>query len=99
MKAWLATDVSRLGAGLGMIDILVVPRKNGNSLAVHIARDGQIWMDHELEGHPDANSPLKEIEIPEKLVEEIEFTFEVKRGVFNQHAKNLLLVLIRNYIS
>jgi hypothetical protein len=94
MNAWLATDASRSGEGL--INILIVPRKNGNSLAVHITSDGRFWIDDELDGCPSVDSRLREVKIPEKLVDEIEFTFKAKRGDFNQHAKNLLLKFIKS---
>lgn len=91
MKAWLAREVTGFGAGLGKMDVLVIPRQNGNSLVVKLTTDGRVWIeDKEREGQPNINNPLEEVEISEKLVEEVNFSFDVKSGSLTQHAKNLL---------
>jgi len=95
MKAWIAKGVTGLGAGLGKKDVLVVPRPNGNSLAVDLASGGRIWIeDDELTGQPCPDDPLEEVEISEKLVEEVNFSYDVKKGNLTQHAKNLLTEFI-----
>ena len=100
MKAWIATGVVGLGAGLGKMDILVIPRANGNSMAVKLTTDDRIWIDEdEMEGQPTPDDPMDEIEIPEKLAEEVDFSFEVKGGELTQHAKNLLAEFITNVKS
>jgi hypothetical protein len=89
MKAWFAQDVTGLGAGLGKMDIIVIPQKDGNSLLVKLTTDGRAWVGKQ-QGHPSAEDPLQKIEIPNKLAEEASFSFDVTNGNFNRHAKNLL---------
>ena len=97
MKAWIARDAVGLGAGLGKMDVLVVPRKNGNSLVVKLTTDGRVWIeDEEWHGQPSSSDPLEEVEISEKLAEEVDFSFDVKKGSLTQHAKNLLTEFITN---
>lgn len=97
MKAWLDVDAVGMGAGLGRMDILVVPRENGNSLIVKATTDGRVWIeDEEYEGQPGPDAPLDEVEISEELVEEVDFSFRVKKGDLTQHAMNLLMEFVKN---
>jgi len=94
MKAWLAIDVVGLGAGLGKMDIVVVPRPNGNCLAVKVTRDGRVWIDEEMDGQPSPEDELQEIEIDDGLAETINTTFDSRGEELSQSSKANMINLV-----
>lgn len=95
MKAWLATDVVGLGAGLGKMDIVVIPRGNGNSLAVKVTRDGRVWVGGEMKGQPTPENELQEIEIEDILANAVNISFDSRDENLSQCAKDQLTKLVK----
>lgn len=99
MKAWLATGVVGFGAGLGKMDIVVVPRPNGNSLTVKVTKDGRVWIDEEMDGQPSPEDELQEIEIDNGLAETINATFDSRGEELSQGSKADMINLFNDVLS
>lgn len=99
MKAWLATDVVGLGAGLGKMDVVVVPRPNGNGLTVKVTRDGRVWIDEEIEGQPSPENGLQEIEIDDELAEKINATYDSRGEELSQGSRADIINLVNGALS
>jgi hypothetical protein len=101
MKAWLAEDMVGWGAGLGKMDIIIIPRANDsdNCLVVKVARDGRVWIDEEINGGPTLEDGLQEIEIDDTLAREVDTSFETEGRNLSRSTKNLLIELVEKFIA
>jgi hypothetical protein len=96
MKAWVAFEMTGLGAGLGKMDVIIVPLENGNCFFVKITRDGRIWVDfEEIHGQPKPNDTDAEIEIPEDFAEEMILCFKAGEKNLSPKAAHNLTELIK----
>ena len=99
MKAWLATEVVGVGAGLGKMDVVVVPRPNGNCLTVKVTRDGRVWIDEEMDGQPSPEDELQNIEIDDALAGAVNTSFDTESGKLSHNTENLLIELVKKSLS
>ncbi len=99
MKAWLASNCVGLGAGLGKMDIFIIPRSNGNSLIVKVTRDGRVWIDDEEEGQPEQGSGFQDIEIDDALAETANTSFDNKNGKLSLETKESFVNLAKKILS
>jgi hypothetical protein len=94
MNAWLATDVVGLGTGLGKKDVLVIPKENGDSLAMHVTSDGRMWVEN-MEGQPTPENGLMEVEIPEELDETLKSIMKDGDKSITQDTGKIIFEFIR----
>ncbi len=99
MKAWLVSDCIGLGAGLGKMDIFIIPRSNGNSLIVKVTRDGRVWIDDEENGQPEQDSGFQNIEIDDALAETANNCFDNESGNLSLEIKGSFVNLAKEILS
>jgi len=99
MKAWLAKEMVGRGAGLGKMEIIIIPRLNGNSLTVKVRRDGIVWIDEELNRQPGPGDKLLDIEIDDALAEAVNTSFDTEDRKLSHDTENLLIELVKKHTS